>query len=62
MGLFHFPPAFAVITLGTGCYNVRPFVAAIHVSRNDMVDRHAAVAFTAILTGIIITTKDLSTR
>ena len=62
MGFLNFSSTLAVVAMRAGCYDIRPFVAAAHVSRNDMVDGHPAVPFPAILTGIIVTPKYFPAR
>jgi hypothetical protein len=51
-----------VIAVRAGRDHVRPFVDAAQMPWDDMVDRHAAFALPAILTGIIITAEDLPAR
>jgi hypothetical protein len=62
VGFLHFSTAFAMIALGAGGYHIRPFMGAIHMTRDDMVDSHTAITLPAILTGIIITTEDFPAR
>jgi hypothetical protein len=62
MHLFYFAAALAVIAVRAGRDNIRPFVPAAHMTRDHMVNRHAPVTFAAILTGIIVASKYLTTR
>jgi hypothetical protein len=62
VGFLHFSTAFAMIALGAGGYHIRPFMGAIHMTRDDMVDSHTAITLPAILTGIMVTTKNFPAR
>jgi hypothetical protein len=62
MDLFHFSTAFAMIALWAGSYHIRPYVSATHMPRYYVIYCHTAVAFSAILTGIMVTTKNFPAR
>ena len=60
MHFFHFAPALAMIAMGAGSHNVRPDVLAAHVSWSYVVHRKAALTFSTVLAGIIVSAKDLT--
>jgi hypothetical protein len=62
VGFVHFSATFAMITLWAGSYHIIPLVTSTHVPGDHMVNRHAAFALPAILTGIIVASKYLAPR
>ena len=57
-----FAAAFTVIAMWACRHHIRPNMLTAHVTRNHMIHRQTVIAPAAILTGIIITTKDLAAR
>ena len=62
MDFFHPTTAFAVIAVRAGRHHVSPDVLTAHVPRRDVIDRQVALAFSAILAGIIVATKYFPAR
>jgi len=54
-------PAFAVIAVWAGSHNIRPDMLSPKVTRGDMVNGQVSFALPAVLAGIIVATKDLTT-
>jgi len=51
---------FAMIAGRAGSYNVRPDVFAAKVAWDHMINRHASIAFSTVLTGIIVAAEYLT--
>jgi len=62
VGLFHFVTAFVMIAAWTGSDHIRPLVLPAHVAWDDVVHCHSAITLPAVLAGIIVATKYLTTR
>lgn len=60
--LFQSSPALTVITCRAGRHQICPLVLPAQMSRDDMVHRQTAIAFTAILAGIIIASEEFAAR
>jgi hypothetical protein len=60
VNFLHFASTFAMIAGWAGRYNIRPDMFAAEVARDHMVNSHASIAFSAILTGIIVAAEYLS--
>src|SRR5262245_39783928 len=60
VGFLHFAPTLAMIAVRTCRNNIRPSMLTAHMSRNHMVNCQTVIALSAILTGIIVTTKYLT--
>ena len=54
------PSAFAVVTMGTGSYYVRPGVRAAKMARYYVVDGQVQGMLTAVLAGVPVTAKNLT--
>ncbi len=62
MRFLHPPSALAMIACGAGGDNICPNVSASHVTGKHVIHGHSALAFAAILAGIIVPSKDLASR
>src|SRR6266498_1025806 len=60
MNFFGFASTFAVVAGRAGRDNVRPDVFSAQMTRHHMIDGHATIAFSAVLTGIIVAAKHLA--
>jgi hypothetical protein len=62
VNFFRFASTFPVVAGRAGGDNVRPDVLPAQVARHHMIDRHPPIAFSAVLTGIIVAAKHLAAR
>jgi hypothetical protein len=60
MNFFGSTSTFSVVAGRTGCDNVRPDVFSAQMARHYMIDGHPTIAFSAVLTGIIVAAKHLA--
>jgi hypothetical protein len=61
MNFFGFTSALPVVAGRAGGDNVRPDVFSAQMARDHMIDGHPSIAFSAVLTGIIVAAKHLAT-
>src|SRR5215208_6875828 len=60
MDFFRFASTFPVIAGRAGGHNVRPDMFPAQMARHYMIDGHTTIAFSAVLTGIIVAAKHLA--
>jgi hypothetical protein len=62
MHLLCFATTFAVIAMRAGRYDVCPDMLTTHMTRHHMIYGQIALAFSTVLTGIIVATKHFAAR